>query len=292
MEYTANFIGNELAVHYLQQLLRQQRLPATQLWYGPEHSGKTTLVYNLTFWLLCDKRDAATGVPCLQCNNCKLLLHDHHPNVFRYSVSEGIAIQKAGIAQGIQQWQRKPLLNTNRVVIITEAEMLTEEAANALLKALEEPHPSIYFILCTSHIEKILPTIISRCAQLSFLPRATVQLIDETLFKQWVNILLQPSYSERLKIFGEAWPKLNDRQQLQHHLTALAEVGRAIILLQHNITFTQFKCADLNILANRSSVQQSLVGLNAIARASTALLRQAQPKLIIEQILLSLYYPL
>lgn len=292
MEYTENFIGNELAIRYLQGLLYQQRLPVTQLWYGPEHSGKNTLVNNLAFWLLCERRQPDDFTPCLQCHSCTLLLHNHHPNVFVYESVAGNTIHKQSITDGITQWQRTPLLNTSRIVIITTAEALTEEAANALLKVLEEPNAQVYFILCTSHIERVLPTIISRCAQLSFSAKSATQVVNKELLIHWVDILQATSFGRRLQLVNEIWPKLQDRQELQQHLMVLAVLSRTVLLLQYNITSIQFTHAGFNSLAKQYTAQQSLAGILAIATASRALLHQAQPKLIIEQILLSLYYPL
>lgn len=292
MKYTPITSGNTQAIRYIQCLVQQRQLPATQLWYGPEHSGKTTVAHNLCFWMLCEQFDVAALIPCLRCHQCTLLLRDHHPNIFVYGADDLSTIHKSSIAQGIQQWHNKPLLNSPRIVIIMAAETLTEEAANALLKVLEEPHPQIYFILCTSQIERVLPTIISRCAQVYFAGNLNEQIFDQKIYGQWLRVLQERSFSKRLQLVEEVFPKLTDRRLIQQHLIVLAQISRMVLLAQQAVVTTQQTHPDEYVLAQRFSTEQSLASLRAIADAYRALSRQAQPKLIIEQILLSTYYSL
>ncbi len=289
MNYTTSIIGQDRATQYLQQLLERKCLPATQLWIGSDDHSQLQLAVNVTFWLFCQQRTLKQWEPCHQCQNCRLLERDQHPNVFVFTPNDGRLIGKSAMTEGIKQWQRKPLLNSPRVVIITPAEALTEEAANALLKVLEEPHPQIYFILCTSQIERILPTIRSRSAQLYLTSILSQQ--DANQLIQWLEILAVSSFSERLRLYNQAWSKLSDRTVLQQNLVVLADLCRIVLLLQAGVTpMYRLESALWKKLVQQHSIQQSLRALQTISKAYQALAQQAQPKLIIEHILLSTYY--
>ena len=162
----ATFIGNQHLRDGLQRALRSNLLPHAYIFYGPEGVGKRTLALILAKSLNCLN---LTDDCCDKCRSCYKIDRGLHPDV-RLLLPGG----KVGIS--IEQMRGeirrtiylKPLEGKRRVYIIDEAEKMTPEAANSLLKTLEEPPPAALLILLTKSYPSLLPTIRSRCQALRF----------------------------------------------------------------------------------------------------------------------------
>ncbi|NLZ61816.1 MAG: hypothetical protein GX904_03350 [Acholeplasmataceae bacterium] len=126
--------------------------------------------------LICKKRDAGFN-PCNVCNNCTRIDALNHPNVF-YVSATGDQIRKRQIKDLLVEFSRTSLEDGPRIYIIDEAEKLNQEAANTLLKTMEEPGQGIYQVLITSQQGSLMKTIISRAQALHFKP------IDRKKIKQ------------------------------------------------------------------------------------------------------------
>src|SRR5699024_10629287 len=122
--------------------------------------------------LLC--RNSDKYEPCQQCHSCHLLAAGSHPDFHHISnEKEKMAIGIDAVRQMMNSVYERAQQGQNKVIWIENADLLTEAAANALLKTIEEPPPHSYFILSCSQAAKLLPTIRSRCfyfqlAQLHF----------------------------------------------------------------------------------------------------------------------------
>jgi DNA polymerase-3 subunit delta' len=149
-----------------------QDLPCAYLILGPLHVGKTTLALDLACLMNCEGRER----PCGSCSSCRRITQGKHPDVVIISPREGK--EEVGIDQ-IREMEREtsipPFEGAAKVFIIQER--LSLEAANSLLKTLEEPPPKVLFILTSSHREALPLTIISRCQEVELYPLAfsTVQ---------------------------------------------------------------------------------------------------------------------
>lgn len=159
----------------------EDRLPATYLFYGASGIGKKRVAESLAQYLFCESlptllQQEATR-PCLECASCKKISNHQHPDYF-YLSPDG---QKIKIEQ-IRQVQNKlvltPLEALYKIVVIDDADLLTAQAANSLLKSLEEPPAHTLFILLASNLSGILPTIRSRCRRLYFAAPAGEDLIS------------------------------------------------------------------------------------------------------------------
>jgi DNA polymerase-3 subunit delta' len=185
MEHSDNWgiAGHEWAVQYLRQSLLRQRDAHAYLFVGPEHIGKSLLALRLAQALVCE-----TGGPdpCLVCRACKRAAKGNHPDVRRISLQTQAANEKGDSASKelkigtVREWQRdidlRPFEAKRRVFILEDAHSLTDQAANAMLKTLEEPPPYAVLILVAHGAGDLLPTIVSRCRVLRLRPlaRATV----------------------------------------------------------------------------------------------------------------------
>jgi DNA polymerase-3 subunit delta' len=164
-------IGQTRAVSLLQRSLDSGTLAHAYLFIGPPHIGKMTLAVNLAQALNCE----ATGRPCLECPSCRKIAAGNHADVRVIGLSQnGDAEAKLiGIDQ-IKEAQHSaslpPFEGKHKVFIIDGAELLSIEAANCLLKTLEEPAARVTFILLTAN-DRLLPsTVVSRCQCLELPP--------------------------------------------------------------------------------------------------------------------------
>lgn len=140
---------------------RGQAGAMTHAWLltGPPGSGRSTAARAFAAALQC-----LTGTGCGECTGCRTALHGTHADV-RVVAPEGLSISVAEMRALVQSAARRPTTGRWQVVIIEDADRLTEGASNALLKAVEEPPDRTVFLLCapSDHPEDVSVTIRSRC---------------------------------------------------------------------------------------------------------------------------------
>ncbi len=171
-------VGQSRAVSLLQRSLEQGALSHAYLSVGPPHVGKMTLALNLAQALNCE----AAEPPCNECATCQKIASQKHADVQIIGLSQNgnstedklrteISIDQIREVQ--HSASLPPFEGKYRIYIIDGAEQLSTEAANSLLKTLEEPTGKVVFILL-ARSEKSLPaTVVSRCQRLELLPLAT-----------------------------------------------------------------------------------------------------------------------
>jgi DNA polymerase-3 subunit delta' len=144
------------------------KLPHGLLFYGPEGLGKYHFSQQLILSLLC-ANPSDSGFACGNCTDCRLMANSGHPNYFAMTLGEGEKVLKVdSVREALAFINRK--VDGKRIVHIYPAECLNLAAANALLKSLEEPGEELYFFLVSHYVDKLLPTIRSRCHQALFTP--------------------------------------------------------------------------------------------------------------------------
>jgi DNA polymerase-3 subunit delta' len=141
-------------------------LPPSLLFTGPEGVGKRLVAQALAQVLNCLQPDG--GDACGRCPACRRIAKGTHPDVLVIEPPEAGATKIDTIRPAIAATAYRPFEGRFRVVIVDEADRLTDDAQNALLKSLEEPAPGSVFILVSSRPETLLATIRSRCSRLRF----------------------------------------------------------------------------------------------------------------------------
>ncbi len=158
--------GQDRLLSVLNYSLKTDTVAHAYLLVGPRHVGKGTLALDLAQALNCDGREP----PCGQCRSCQRILEGKHADVTAIGLDSRTEISIDDI-RGLQRLANLPPYEGRcKVFIIDDSEYLSTEAANSLLKILEEPPPSLVWVLLAADEEHLLPTIISRCQRLELRP--------------------------------------------------------------------------------------------------------------------------
>ena len=182
-------VGQSRAVSLLQRSLEQKAIAHAYLVVGPPHVGKMTLALNLAQALNCQGGEP----PCGLCNACQKIASGKHADVQIIGLNSNgnLAEAKPRTEIGIDQIREvqhssslPPFEGKYKVFIIDGAELLSTEAANCLLKTLEEPVGGVIFILLTTNGGILPATVVSRCQRLELRPLATSQVVA-TLNQRW-----------------------------------------------------------------------------------------------------------
>lgn len=157
-----------------QQLVKHwHNQPNAWLIVGKQNTGKTTFALHLAQALLCEKLPE-NREPCGQCPSCHLFTQGTHPDFYRLAPEQTdssgskklLQIKIDAVRDILMPLTESSMRGGRCVVLINPAESLNHQAANALLKILEEPPESVIFLLVSNNRDRLLPTIKSRCRQL------------------------------------------------------------------------------------------------------------------------------
>lgn len=173
-----NVVGHEWAARLLSSSMAEGRLSHAYLFTGPPNVGKTTLALNFAQAILC----GGTEPPCQECAACRQIARGSHPDV-RLVEAEGSTFKIGQVRELEREASLAPHSGRYRVYILAEAERMSTEAANALLKTLEEPPDPVILILTASDASLLPATIASRCQALNLRP-VSVETVRQSLMER------------------------------------------------------------------------------------------------------------
>jgi len=158
-------VGQETVTRTLLAALKQHRVAQAYLFCGPRGTGKTSTGRILAKAVNCLTNEG-TGEPCNTCDMCRAITGGRAMDIIEIDAASNTGVDD--IRELKERVNYAPAEARYKVYIIDEVHMLSTSASNALLKTLEEPPPRVIFILATTELHKILPTIMSRCQRFDF----------------------------------------------------------------------------------------------------------------------------
>ena len=173
-----DIVGQAHVTRTLKNAVEQNRLAHAYLFVGPRGTGKTSTARILAKALNCVKGQTSTVKPCGKCDNCQEIAAGNSLDVIELDAASNRGIDD--VRELRDNVRYAPAKSRFKIYIIDEVHMLTKEAANALLKTLEEPPKHVIFCLATTEPEKLPITILSRCQRFD-LHRIATNLIAQQL---------------------------------------------------------------------------------------------------------------
>jgi DNA polymerase-3 subunit delta' len=166
-------------IKLLANSIQKQRLAHAYLFEGKKGTGKKDIGILLAKSFFCE--NLQDYKPCESCKNCKRIQSGNHPDVHIVE-PDGLSIKKGQIQALQEEFSKSGVESNRKLYMIIHADKMTVNAANSLLKFLEEPNANTIAILMTEQYHKILNTILSRCQLLSFQPLQP-KFIEEALIE-------------------------------------------------------------------------------------------------------------
>ena len=157
----------------------QNRISNAWLFTGPKGTPKKDAAYLLAMSVFCEKHE---GLACETCNTCRRVKEGTYGDLVVLDGSEK-AVSKEDVDAIQEKFSKTALENAegNRVYILLHADTASVSAQNSMLKFLEEPGGKVTAILTTDNVNKLLPTIISRCTVLPFVPYSQQEILERAL---------------------------------------------------------------------------------------------------------------
>ena len=177
-----HIIGHENIIQHLKKAITLDKVSHAYIFAGEDGMGKSMLSDAFALSLQCEHKKDLLGDACKVCKSCLQGASNNHPDIIKVThekASIGVDDIRIQVNNDIQI---KPYSSPYKIYIIDEAEKLTEQAQNALLKTIEEPPAYAVVILLTSNLNVLLATILSRCVTLK------LQQVDKEKIKEYLML--------------------------------------------------------------------------------------------------------
>lgn len=207
-----DLVGQKDVVATIRGALKTKNIPAAYLLAGGTGLGKTTTARIIARYLNCDTNDA-----CGKCKNCETPI-TAHPDYEELNIANTRGIDD--IREIVRRSVNRPRMGRFRVILLDECHQLTPQAAETLLKPLEEPAPATVWILATTDPQKLKPTIVKRC---------TTLLLKNIPEKEVTERLQFIAKKEGIKVKDKLWPIIykGSEGHMRNAIQLLEAVGAA-----------------------------------------------------------------
>lgn len=214
----AEVAGQEVVARTLANAIAANRVAHAYLFTGPRGVGKTSMARILAKALCCE--NGATAMPCGTCQHCRMITDSAHPDVAEIDAARFNSVDN--IRELSDGASFSPTLARMRIYILDEVHMLSTSAWNALLKLLEEPPAHVRFIFATTEVDKVLPTVLSRCQRFDF---RSIELVDIVKRLREVALAEKATLSDAIlqRIARAAGGGMRDAQTLLDQLIAVSD---------------------------------------------------------------------
>lgn len=225
-----DIIGHKQIVKHLESAMKLNKVSHAYIFNGEKGSGKKLLASAFAEALQCETEGVE---PCQDCKSCKQAESGNHPDIIRITHDKPNSIGVEEVReQLVNDIQIKPYSSRFKIYIVPEAEKLTVQAQNAILKTIEEPPAYAVIMLLTSNASAFLPTILSRCVMLTTKP-----LPDSQVKKYLMERVQIPDYQADICV-----------------AFAQGNIGKAVQLASSD-NFTEIKNSALHLLKNVPEMQ-------------------------------------
>ena len=186
-----NIIGHDEIIGHLKNAIESGKISHSYIFTGEPGSGKKLLAGTFAATLQCE---AGGTEPCQKCDSCKKAIGKNHPDIIMVTHEKPGTITIDEIRdQVIHDVDIRPYYSPYKIYIIADADLMTPQAQNALLKTIEEPPEYAVILLLTNNIGGLLPTIQSRCVRLD------LKVVDDSLVKKYLMERLHvPDYQAEI----------------------------------------------------------------------------------------------
>ncbi|MGM7684064.1 DNA polymerase III subunit delta' [Cytobacillus sp. Hm23] len=312
-------------IKMLTNSILKDRVAHAYIFEGGRGTGKKHVSLMLAKSMLCKHLNGS--IPCQNCINCRRVDSKNHPDVHIIE-PDGQSIKKSQIQDLQSEFSKTGVESSKKLYIIEHADRMTTNAANSLLKFLEEPDSDTIAILLTENIQKMLNTIISRCQVLSFQPIASIvmkdflldkgapphlaalvaqmtnnfeeatELCQDDWFAQSRMIVIQlyemlnMNYAKALLYIQEKWlSHFNDKDKLDSSLDLLLLLLKDLLYIQlgeNEYVVYTDQLEKLNQYALHISQNHIAEQMSAVLEAKSRLHTNMNPHLLMEQLVLNL----
>lgn len=183
-------VGHKNQLETLLTSAEENKLPHAFLFVGASGIGKKQVALAMAQALICEKSVRACGV----CSSCKRFAQGHHENFLQIKPEKNQI--KIDQSRGILDFLSLKAIRGRRVIVIDDAESLNPQAANSLLKILEEPHEEVFFFLIAPGSVHVLSTIKSRTQVIHFKPLTIEELKQRSKAPEWALRASQGSFEK------------------------------------------------------------------------------------------------
>lgn len=180
-------VGHKDIINYIKNAVREDKVSHAYILNGELGAGKKMLANLFATTLLCEKGGPD---PCNECHSCRQAESGNHPDIIKVTHEKPNSISVDDIREQVNNTiMIKPYQGPYKVYIMPQADMMTPQAQNALLKTIEEPPEYAVIMLLTENADTLLPTINSRCVMLK------LRNIKDTLIKKYLMETMEvPDY--------------------------------------------------------------------------------------------------
>ena len=300
--------GHRRIVELLSRSVSRGTLPPSLIFAGPRGTGKRATALAVAQALNCLEivPSSAGGAVdsaesgCGPCPSCTRIARGVHPDVLIVEPGDTGTIKIDQVRDLVERSSYRPFEGRRRVAIVDDAGAMVPGAQNAWLKTLEEPPPSSVFVLVTSRPDTLLPTLRSRCIQLTFRgePAADTSEAARTIAERVLAQAASGSEAARLEsakdlLTGTGAGGATDRAQVTAHLQAMASLLRDIqaIAAQADRAAVDARSSANQVLQRLLVSYQGERGVNAYAAvggALAALEKNAAVKIVADWLVLQL----